>query len=156
MCDRGINRGSSDLIVAGHDWPMGESDDFEGEFLPRFIEAQHAFHAGDPEPNIALWTATDPVTVFGARGQCSSGTDAATETFRSAAAMFSDVSAYEWEVLAVDVHGDLAYTVAIERFTASIMGAAPTSSELRVTHVYRREDGGWRAIHRHADRELMD
>jgi ketosteroid isomerase-like protein len=29
---------------------------------------------------------------------------------------------------------------------------APEQTELRATHVYRREDGQWRAVHRHADR----
>ena len=38
------------------------------DFLPRFIESQRAFHDGDAEPNIALWTTTDPVTLLAARG----------------------------------------------------------------------------------------
>jgi ketosteroid isomerase-like protein len=28
----------------------------------------------------------------------------------------------------------------------------PTTYTLRVTHVYRREDGQWRIVHRHGDR----
>jgi ketosteroid isomerase-like protein len=50
------------------------------------------------------------------------------------------------------VSGDLAYTVAIERSTlrpADQRASAPMN--LRVTHVFRREDGQWRLIHRHAD-----
>ena len=49
---------------------MGDSEDFHRGFLPRFIEAQSAFHDGNAEPNIALWSATDPVTLFAARGRC--------------------------------------------------------------------------------------
>jgi hypothetical protein len=30
---------------------MRVDEDFHHEFLPRFIDAQRAFHAGDPEPN---------------------------------------------------------------------------------------------------------
>lgn len=133
---------------------MTETEDFHRDFLPRFIDAQRAFHAGDATPNDALWTSTDPVTLFAARGLCESGTDHVTETLHRVAAEFSAVRDYEWELLASAVSGDLAYTVAIERYTASLRGAPPAQQELRVTHVYRREVGGrWRAIHRHADRK---
>jgi hypothetical protein len=50
----------------------------------------------------------------------------------------------------------MAYTVAIERYTASADGAPAAPTELRATHVYRREDGHWRAVHRHADRRPAD
>ena len=33
----------------------------------------------------------------------------------------------------------------------SIGGAAPEPYELRVTQVFRREDGAWKVVHRHAD-----
>ena len=48
---------------------------------------------------------------------------------------------------------DLAYTVCLERYTASVQGGPPETPEYRSTHVYRREAGGWRAVHRHADRQ---
>lgn len=54
---------------------MGLLEDFHHDFLPRFIDAQIAFHDGDAAPNNALWTDTDPVTLFAARGLCKSGTD---------------------------------------------------------------------------------
>ena len=43
---------------------MAVVEDFHRDFLPRFIDAQHAFHDGDPAPNNALWTDSDPVTLF--------------------------------------------------------------------------------------------
>ena len=33
---------------------MDDLEDFHRNFLPRFIDAQRAFHDGDAEPNIAL------------------------------------------------------------------------------------------------------
>jgi ketosteroid isomerase-like protein len=66
------------------------------------------------------------------------------------------VRSFEWETLASGVDGNFAYTVALERFTASADGGPPTQTELRATHVYRREDGHWRAVHRHADRRPPD
>ena len=79
-----------------------------------------------------------------------------TKTFRFVASTFSDVRSFEWETLASGVDGNFAYTVALERYTASAGGAPPAQTELRATHVYRREDGHWRAVHRHADRRPPD
>jgi len=138
-------------VALDHSCAMGDVEDFHRDFLPRFIDAQRAYHDGDPEPNNALWSATDPVSLFAARGLSGTGTEDVTKTFRFVAAWFSDVRSYDWELLVSDVRGDLAYTVAIERYTASREGRPPAPTELRVTHVYRREDGQWRAVHRHAD-----
>lgn len=131
---------------------MVEPEDFRRDFLPRFIEAQRAFHDGDPEPNLALWSTEDPVTLFAARGLVDSGTEPVTETFRFVASTFSDVGTFDWETLASGVAGDFAYTAAVERYTNSREGGPPEGTELRATHVYRREGGHWRAVHRHADR----
>jgi ketosteroid isomerase-like protein len=133
---------------------MAEPEDFHREFLPRFIDAQYAFHDGDPEPNVALWSTEDPVTLFAARGLVDSGTEPVTETFRFVASTFSDVATFDWETLASGVAGDFAYTAAVERYTNSRDGGPSERTELRATHVYRREGGHWRAVHRHADRRL--
>lgn len=45
---------------------------------------------------------------------------------------------------------DLAYTVVFEKTSCSVNGE-PRSYRLRATHTYRREDGEWRIVHRHAD-----
>jgi len=131
---------------------MAEPEDFYRDFLPRFIDAQRAFHDGDPEPNLALWSSEDPVTLFAARGLLESGTEPVTAAFRFVASTFSDVETFDWETLASGVAGDFAYTAAVERYTNSRNGGPPEQTELRATHVYRREDGQWRAVHRHADR----
>jgi ketosteroid isomerase-like protein len=126
-------------------------EDFHRDFLPRFIEAQRAFHDGDPEPNIALWSTTDPVTLFAVRGMRESGGPALEATFRRVARWFSDLVAYEWVPVASGTSADMAYTVSLERYTATVVDG-PQTAEYRSTHVFRREDGQWRAVHRHADR----
>jgi ketosteroid isomerase-like protein len=50
------------------------------------------------------------------------------------------------------IPGDLAYTLEIERTGIKAGGSdniGPVS--LRVTTIFRREDGEWRIVHRHAD-----
>ena len=62
-------------------------------------------------------------------------------TFRFVASTFSDVATFDWETLASGVAGDFAYTAAVERYTNSRDGGPPERTELRATHVYRREGG---------------
>ena len=55
------------------------------------------------------------------------------------------------ELVAAGASGDLAYTVGYEHITFSMDGGPVQATTLRVTHIYRREDGEWRTVHRHAD-----
>jgi ketosteroid isomerase-like protein len=70
--------------------------------------------------------------------------------FHAVASWFSDSTEYDFEVVAAGASGDLAYTVGYEHNRVKVDGQ-PTTYTLRVTHVYRREDGQWRIVHRHAD-----
>ena len=55
--------------------------------------------------------------------------------------------------LAAGSSGDLAYSIDIERNVALVDGAARAETTHRVTHICRRASGGgWRIMHRHADR----
>ena len=126
-----------------------ETDSFVAEMLPRQRAAEQAMHNGDAEPRIALWSRIDPVTVFGAR-LSASGWAEVEPLFRNVASWFSDSADYEFEVTAAGASGDLAYTIGYEHNQVKVDGQ-PRTYTLRVTHVYRREDGEWRIVHRHAD-----
>jgi ketosteroid isomerase-like protein len=60
------------------------------------------------------------------------------------------------ELLAAGVSGDLAYTVELEHTSVSVDGVPVEPYTLRVTQVYRREDGEWKVIHRHGDQIPID
>jgi ketosteroid isomerase-like protein len=127
------------------------------ETLPRQIEAEIALHNGDVEPRLAMWSADDPVTLFGAYGMAKSGWDEVSEVFRRLAARFSNLADYDYELVAAGASGDLAYTVGVERHSVSIEGGPVKPHTIRVTHVYRREDGEWKIVHRHGDElEIRD
>lgn len=64
---------------------------------------------------------------------------------------FSNCESFEYEVIAAGASGDLAYIVGIEHTTASVWGAPPEPYALRVTTIFRREDGEWKVVHRHGD-----
>jgi len=69
-----------------------------------------------------------------------------------AAANYRDGQAVAFENISTVVTRDLAYIVEIESYHARVGGAeeiAPVA--VRVTTVFRREDGAWSVVHRHAD-----
>jgi ketosteroid isomerase-like protein len=135
---------------------MSELDNFINKTLPRQIQAEIAIHNGDPAPRLEMWSTKDPVTLFGAWGPCKKGTAEVTRISRWVASRFSNCIAYDYELVAADVSGDLAYTVGYERNTTSTDGAPLESHTLRVTHVYRRENGEWKIVHRHGDTLPVD
>jgi ketosteroid isomerase-like protein len=134
---------------------MSDLDDFHNETLARQAKAEEALHNGDPEPRLAMWSDRDPVTLFGA-AVSKSGAEEVRRFFRELAAQFSDCTAYRFELVAADVSGDLAYSVGYEHTSVSIDGAPVAPYILRVTHLYRREDGEWKIVHRHGDPPPVD
>jgi ketosteroid isomerase-like protein len=69
-----------------------------------------------------------------------------------AAHNYRDGQDYEFENIATVVTPDLAYTVEIERVRTRVGGSNQlTQIAIRVTTVFRREDGAWKVTHRHGD-----
>ncbi len=130
---------------------MSEVDAFLADVLPRQVRAERAIHEGDVVPRLAMWSQNDPVTVLGAAGITNSGWPDVSETFRWLASRFSNLSEYNFELVTAGVSGDLAYTAGYERYSVSIDGGPVQPHTLRVTHVYRREGGEWKIVHRHGD-----
>lgn len=127
-----------------------ELDDFLATTLARQLAAEEALHNGDAEPRMAMWSRNDPVTVLGA-SRSATGWDEVSQLFRWLASGHSDCTSYRFDLVAAGVSGDLAYTVGYEHTSASWNGAPLDPYTLRATHVYRRENGEWKIVHRHAD-----
>jgi ketosteroid isomerase-like protein len=134
---------------------MSEIDDFLATVLPQQVAAEQALHNGDPELRLAMWSTRDPVTLLGA-AKSASGWDEVSRVFRWLGSGHSDCTAYRFELLAAGASGDLAYTVGHEHTSASWNGVPLDPYTLRVTVVYRRENGEWKIVHRHADRVSTD
>jgi ketosteroid isomerase-like protein len=116
--------------------------------------AEDAFYRGDPEPFKALFSRRADVSLFGAFGPCKKGWADVSRTFDWVAGRYRDGTVRsEYEV--IQEGADLAYTVSYERGDLVLDGERCTHV-LRVTQVYRREDGEWRLVHRHGDFAPMD
>ena len=72
------------------------------------------------------------------------------ETFRWVGHQFTGGMLVPEDIVSFE-SGDLAYTVGFERGEVSVDANAPTKMTIGVTHIYRRIDGEWFLVHRHAD-----
>ncbi len=126
---------------------MSEREQFLTWVHTVHTDAEVAVHHGDAAPRRALGSRRDPVTVLGAWRNAHGQTEL-DELFTHLAESFSDCASHEFELLEAEVLGDVAYTVGFEHTSASVNGV-PSSYTLRVTQIYRREDGEWKVAHRH-------
>jgi ketosteroid isomerase-like protein len=130
---------------------MGPVADLE-EVIDAYHRSVAEFVCGDPEGQKRLWSQADDVTLANPLGPPACGWRQVEEAMDRAASLLRD-----GEVLSVDRVSaysarDVAWTVEIEHARVKLAGApehSPTS--LRVTTIFRREDGDWRIVHRHAD-----
>jgi ketosteroid isomerase-like protein len=125
--------------------------DFE-EFLEQYHRTLEAVVTGDPSPQERLWSRRDDVTLANPLGPPALGWTEVSNTLRLAVSQLSDGKVLALEQISGYSSGDLAYIVEIERFRVKVGGARePAPSSLRVTTIFRREEDGWKVLHRHAD-----
>lgn len=130
---------------------MSDREDFLDWFDTTWRSAEDALHAGDAGPRFGTWSDRPPVTLFGAWYNATDP-QAVRDVFQRLAGSFGGLESSAIDLVAADVSGDLAYSVHREITSASVDGL-PSEYVLRVTQVYRREDGEWRVVHRHGDRD---
>jgi ketosteroid isomerase-like protein len=111
-----------------------------------------AFIAGHPDVQKALWSRRDDVTLANPLGPPVKGFEGVSTVIDRASEQISGGEGYTVDPLSWVETPDLAYEVVLEHSVARLAGAAdkvPVS--LRVTTIFRREDDGWKIVHRHAD-----
>lgn len=138
----------------------GESDDLISrayayddltDLIARAAEANEALLNGDAGRYVELLPHTDDYTLmppFG--GEPIRGHDDSPEARASTAKFFQGGTA-TFDVVESYTSGDLAVLVVVERQTVRVGDLAEQDWSLRVTLVFRRQDGRWCLAHRHAD-----
>jgi ketosteroid isomerase-like protein len=124
-------------------------------FLSEWEKAQARFINGDP----TLWKQNsshrNDATILGAfGGYGEKGWDAVGARYDWASSQYKGGGAtLKVEYINIGVSGDLGFTVAIERQAGARVGDQqnPTRRALRATQIFRKEDGAWKLLHRHAD-----
>jgi ketosteroid isomerase-like protein len=120
------------------------------------IEESHLalaeFVKGDPEPLKGMYSHRDDVSLANPFGPPVRGWKQAAETMERAASNYRDGEALGFDSTAKFVTSDLACIVEVERYRTKVGGSADmTPVAIRVTSVFRPEDGVWKIVHRHAD-----
>jgi ketosteroid isomerase-like protein len=117
-----------------------------------YHEGVDAFVKGDAEPQKAMWSRRDDVTLANPVGPPVRGWEQVDAAIDRAAAQIRDGEPCRFEPISQFVGEDLAYMLEIQA-TRARLGATDElgSISLRVTTVFRLEDGEWKVVHRHAD-----
>ena len=118
--------------------------------LQRVRTALASMGAGDPQLYIDCWAESADATLFGAWGPIEHGRDRLVETFRWVGTRFKSGALVPEDIVSFE-SGDLAYTVGFERGEVVVDAGKAMPMTIRVTHIYRRIDGEWQLVHRHAD-----
>ena len=130
---------------------MAAVDDVD-ELIERYHLGGDEFLNGNPEPLLELWSRRDDVTLANPYGPPVRGWDKVEEVIDHAASQAREGRLLSVEIVARHVTAELAYVVEIERVKAKIGGSEDvTPFDLRVTMIFRPEDGEWKVVHRHAD-----
>ena len=136
--------------TAGLEEPMSDSD--LDLMVEKYHQALDAFIKGDPEQQKKLFSKRDDVTLANPLGPPARGTSAVEATMDRASSGLREGEPIRFERISGSTGTDLAYIVEIEWARAKVGGSDELSPiPLRVTTVFRREDGGWKVAHRHAD-----
>ena len=107
---------------------------------------------GNPDVYKSLYSRRDDVTLANPFGGPVRGWSGVSAMLDRAAEHYRDGEAVGFENVSTVVGADLAYTVEVESYQARLGGAEEmTPVSVRVTTVFRREDGVWKLLHRHGD-----
>jgi ketosteroid isomerase-like protein len=122
------------------------------DFMQQRRQVAAAFVQGDPGPLRAISTSADPATLFGPGGGAEQGAAHVLSVNEAGARQFGAGGTTRLEVLHAAADGNLAYWTGWQHATVNVGDAKePVPMKLRVTEIFRREDGAWKLVHRHAD-----
>ena len=126
--------------------------------IEAFRDALRVYIKGDGEPALGFFSTRDDVTLANPLGPPLRGPAAVrtgaiqgAASFREGGSVrFAEVSS-RFEEVSRYATSELGYIVQLERHEGRLVSGAETVIALRVTLIFRREDGRWRIVHRHAD-----
>jgi NAD(P)H-dependent FMN reductase/ketosteroid isomerase-like protein len=157
--DEKISRFLAHFMGAFADWieTAGKEDDREpfSAFMGRRPDIAQAYVDGKSAPLDAIVAHRDPATFFSPRGDGTQGAQTVARRYQEDARSFAPKGESRLEVLQAGAGGDLAFWTGYQHARARI-AAKPGETlpmTLRVTEVFRYEDGGWKLVHRHADQQ---
>jgi ketosteroid isomerase-like protein len=125
--------------------------DFD-EVVAHYQRALGEVVKGNPEPVKKLFSHREDVTLANPLGPPVRGWEQVAATGERAASQVREGEIVAFDIVAKYITPELAYMVWVERTKAKVGGREEiTPFALRVTTIFRPEDGTWKVVHRHAD-----
>ncbi len=125
--------------------------DFE-QAIEQYHTATGEFVSGNPEPQMQMFSHRDDVSLLNPLVPVSHGWEQVARTLENAASQLRDGEVQSVENIVKYATDELGFIVEVERARVKVGGRedfAPIA--LRVTTIFRVEEGAWRIVHRHAD-----
>jgi ketosteroid isomerase-like protein len=130
---------------------MSVAEDVD-ELIERYQMGLDDFMKGNPDPVKELFSHREDVTLANPLGPPAHGWDEVSATIERAASQFRDGRLVSVEIVEKQVTPEVAYTLWLEHAEGKVGAREDNApSTLRVTMIYRPEEGGWKVVHRHAD-----
>jgi ketosteroid isomerase-like protein len=119
----------------------------------RVARAVVAMMNGDSGPWLEIYSHAADATLFGGWGGHEKGWEELSRRWEMVRGRYRS-GTMRLETLGEHVDRALAVTVELLRGEATFSDGSQGPIGLRITHVYRLEDAGWRIVHWHADPQL--
>ena len=130
---------------------MAAADDLD-QVIEQYHLALDEIMRGSPDGYKRVYSRRDDATLANPFGPPARGWEEVAKTLERAASHYRDGETTGFENVAKYVTAELAYTVEIERCQAKVEGRDDvTPIAVRVTTIFRPEEGAWKVVHRHAD-----
>lgn len=126
--------------------------DFEN-FMKERLKASTDFVDGKFEPLKKISVEKSPATIFPPPGNYIQGANEVNSFNEKGSTNFLPGAKNDFEVMHQDADEHLAYWTGIQRSTVKMKGKdEEVVFNLRVTELFRKENGQWKLMHRHADK----
>jgi ketosteroid isomerase-like protein len=131
---------------------MSQDGEAFGDFMRRRQAVSTDYINGRADGLLLLSTTHDPATFFPPSGDRIHGASHVNDANKKGAHAFGEGSTGHFEILNSSSSGDLGFWTGIQHAEVVMKGKdEPVSMQLRTTEVFRRENGEWKLVHRHAD-----
>jgi ketosteroid isomerase-like protein len=122
------------------------------KLLEEYHRALEELINGNPDVYKSMFSQREDVSLGNPFGPFGRGRAAVEQRLERAASNYRDGELTAFDLISKYETPELAYLVEVERYRAKVGGREePAPVALRVTTVFRPEDGTWKVVHRHAD-----